>query len=983
MKRQFTYLLLAITLIIAGCSESFDDSKIWDKLDDHENRIVKLEELCKQMNANISSLQTIVTALQNNDYITGVTPITQNGETIGYTITFSKSESITIYHGKNGEDGKDGQNGKDGVDGKDGYTPQIGVKKDSDGLYYWTLDGQWLLDANGDKIKAQGTDGKDGADGAPGADGEDGKDGINGTDGANGKDGVTPQLKIEDGYWFVSYDNGGSWTKLGKATGEDGKDGENGANGADGAAGADGDSFFKEVVVEGQSVRFVFADGSEVEIPLSAQGAVSNLQSIAYIPKYSDGKATVNVISESSRVVEMDFELSPISAAAEVAANWSTLVNMKAVYTATRAVELVEMPILSCKADSATGVITVAASAANLSEEFIAGTQSASARLAISGENFNIVSDYIPLVAQVIVQPDNEIWYSSTDGKAVTPKVAMVTRSSGNVENIFDSTTNMWVLRYESAVVEIPQDAFSGCKTLATISLPNSVTKIGSSAFKNCTGLTGTFVIPESVTEIGEQAFYKCNAITSFESSFASEDGRSLIVNDALVAVAQGNLIEHTIPAGVTTIEASAYESCKTLTAVTIPEGVESIGKNAFGWCSNLQRVTLPKSLTSIGESAFNGCSLLASIDIPEGVTEIGASAFASCKSLKSVVIPNNLASINKMTFSFCNALGSVTIGSNVTTICQQAFYSCGALAEITIPDSVKSIEKQAFRNCKSLTAVTLGAGVESFGESVFEGCAKLETISLPENTTTIGNRMFYQCTALKSITIPKNVNLIPEMAFSDCESLSSITLEGKDIEIGSSAFESCAFTELNIFDNVAIIGENAFKYCESLTSAVISANVKSIGESAFNSSALESVTLSEGITSIGDFAFASTQLTEIVIPSSVISIGNSAFQTAPLKKVTLNEGLQTIGNSAFIQFKATEITIPSTVTSIGSSAFSYCTSLVTINCKPTTPPTIGSGAFAGNVTGRKLYVPVGSGEAYKSANVWKNYSSYIEEKQF
>ena len=130
MKRQFTYLLLAITLIIAGCSESFDDSKIWDKLDDHENRIVKLEELCKQMNANISSLQTIVTALQNNDYITGVTPITQNGETIGYTITFSKSESITIYHGKNGEDGKDGQNGKDGVDGKDGYTPQIGVNKE-------------------------------------------------------------------------------------------------------------------------------------------------------------------------------------------------------------------------------------------------------------------------------------------------------------------------------------------------------------------------------------------------------------------------------------------------------------------------------------------------------------------------------------------------------------------------------------------------------------------------------------------------------------------------------------------------------------------------------------------------------------------------------------------------------------------------------------------------------------------------------------
>ena len=976
MKKLFTYLLCAMTLIVAGCSESFDDSKIWEKLDNHENRIAKLEELCKQINANIASLQTIVAALQDNDYITSVTPITQNGETIGYTISFTKSQPITIYHGKNGENGKDG------------YTPQIGVKKDSDGLYYWTIDGQWLLDANGNKIKAQGSDGKDGVDGTNGTDGTDGKDGVDGTNGTDGKDGengVTPLLKIEEGYWFVSYDNGGSWTNLGKATGEDGADGAAGADGKDGKDGkdgADGDSFFKEVVVEEQGVRFVFADGSQIVIPLAEQSAEANLQSITYIPKYSDGKATVNVISNTTRVVEMDFEILPISAASEIAQNWSTLVNMKAVYTATRAVEWVEMPILSCKADTATGVLTVAASAVNLSDEFIAGTQSASARLAISDGVVNITSDYIPLVAQVITQPDNEIWYSSTDGKAVTPKVAMVTRSA-NVENIFDATTNMWVLRYESAVVEIPQDAFSGCKTLATISLPSSVTKIGSAAFKNCTGLTGTFVIPESVTEIGAQAFYKCNAITSFESSFASEDGRSLIVNDALVAVATGNLTEHTIPAGVTTIEVSAYESCKTLTAVTIPEGVVSIGKSAFAWCSNLKTVTLPKSLTSIGESAFNGCSSLASIDIPEGVAEIGASAFSSCSGLTSIVIPNNVTTISKLALSYCSSLSSVTIGSNVSIIGQQAFYSCGALAEINIPDGVKSIEKQAFRNCKSLTTVTLGTGVESFGESVFEACAKLETISLPENITTMGNRMFYQCTALKSITIPKNVTLIPEMAFSGCKLLSSITLEGKDVEIGTSAFERCAFTELNFLDNVAIIGENAFKYCESLTSAVISANVKSIGESAFNSSTLESVTLSDGITSIGDFAFASTQLTEIVIPSTVISIGNSAFQTVPLKKVTLNEGLQTIGNSAFIQFKATELTIPSTVTSIGSSAFSYSTTLATINCKPATPPTIGSAAFAGNVTGRKLYVPVGSGEAYKSANGWKNYSSYIEEKQF
>ena len=147
MKRFFLLVVFATTLALTSCQ--FDDSEIWLKINEHEERIVALEELCKQMNTNISSLQTIVAALQNNDYVTGVTPVTKNGEVIGYTITFTKSQPITIYHG---EDGQDGANGKDG------YTPQIGVRQDNDGVYYWTIDGQWLYDVNGNKIKAVGTD---------------------------------------------------------------------------------------------------------------------------------------------------------------------------------------------------------------------------------------------------------------------------------------------------------------------------------------------------------------------------------------------------------------------------------------------------------------------------------------------------------------------------------------------------------------------------------------------------------------------------------------------------------------------------------------------------------------------------------------------------------------------------------------------------------------------------------------------------------
>ena len=226
MKRFFAFIALMGAMLLASCSE-FDDSKIWDKLDNHESRISQLEELCKQMNTNISSLQTIVNALQANDYITNVSPVRKDGDVIGYTITFAHSDTITIYHGE------DGKNGENGADGKDGYTPQIGVMKDTDNIYYWTVDGEWLLDGKGNKIKAVGQDGADGKDGTDGADGKDGTNGEDGEDGADGKegaDGVTPRLKIENDYWYISYDEGKSWEQLGKATGADGADGSD-ANG--------------------------------------------------------------------------------------------------------------------------------------------------------------------------------------------------------------------------------------------------------------------------------------------------------------------------------------------------------------------------------------------------------------------------------------------------------------------------------------------------------------------------------------------------------------------------------------------------------------------------------------------------------------------------------------------------------------------------------------------------------------------------------
>lgn len=260
-----------------------------------------LRTQCNQMNTNIEALQKIVSSLQNNDYITSCTPHMENGVQTGYVISFAKSPSIIVYNGKNGapgkdgEPGKDGADGNDGVDGKDGYSPVVGVKKDTDNIYYWTLDGKWLTDADGKKVKAQGTDGKNGADGNDGLPGADGKDGNDGANGTNGKDGVTPQLKIEDGFWFVSTDGGQNWTELGMATGADGKD---------------GDSFFSSVSDSETKVTFVLKDGSSFEVPKESglniifqntdavRFSLGSAYKIAYTLVGSDAQTSIEILCQ-------------------------------------------------------------------------------------------------------------------------------------------------------------------------------------------------------------------------------------------------------------------------------------------------------------------------------------------------------------------------------------------------------------------------------------------------------------------------------------------------------------------------------------------------------------------------------------------------------------------------------------------------------------------------------------------------------------
>ena len=307
------------------------------------------------------------------------------------------------------------------------------------------------------------------------------------------------------------------------------------------------------------------------------------------------------------------------------------------------------------------------------------------------------------------------------------------------------------------------------------------------------------------------------------------------------------------------------------------------------------------------------------------------------------------ITKIGDWTFYDCSSLTSVTIPDSVTTIGLGAFQECSSLTNVTIPDSVTSIEVQAFYHCSSLTTVTIGDSVTTIGGSAFCECSSLTSITIPESVTTIGYSAFGYCSSLTSVTIPESVTTIGYSAFVDCSSLTSVTIPESVTTIGNYAFQGCSsLTSVTIPESVTTIGNYAFQGCSSL----MEFNGKFASEDG-------RCLIIDGTLN----SFAPAGLTEYTIPDSVTTIGYSAFR----------------GCSSL-----TSVTIGDSVTTIGDYAFYSCDSLTSVYCKATTPPTAISDdyydwyAFNTNASGRKIYVPMESVEAYKSAYDWSEYASDI-----
>ena len=576
----------------------------------------------------------------------------------------------------------------------------------------------------------------------------------------------------------------------------------------------------------------------------------------------------------------------------------------------------------------------------------------------------------------------NYVFYNAgINGDGITVTIGSnVTKIPSHLFNPFSSVyepkiTN--VIFEEGSVCEsIGEYAFSGCTSLTSIEIPNSVTSIGEHAFGYCTGLE-SITIGDGVTSIGDWAFYDCTSLE--EICFNATAMNDLSSNSYVFAYADesDNGITVTIGSNVTKIPShlfNLYDSSSyapKITSVIFEEGsvCESIGEYAFYGCTGLTSIEIPNSVTSIGNSVFFNCTGLTSATIGDSVTNIGSSAFYNCTSLQSIEIPNSVTEIGAWAFYSCTSLTSIEIPNSVTSIGNYAFDSCTALEEIcfnatamndlneynyvfsnagksgkgitvTIGSNVTKIPSHLFNPFGSLEAPKItsvifeeGSVCKSIGYAAFSGCTGLTSVTIGDGVTSIGEHAFRDCTSLKyneydnAYYVGNQENPYLVLIKAKDEAITSCEINGNTRLICSYAFEGCtSLTSIVIPNSVTSIDGCAFYGCTSLESATIGDSVTEIGSWAFNScTSLTSVTIGNGVTEIDSWAFAGCTSLEAVYITDLTAWCNITFEDIsanPLyyaKKLYLNGEL------------VTKLVISEDVTNIKEHVFIGCTFIESI----------------------------------------------------
>ena len=485
-------------------------------------------------------------------------------------------------------------------------------------------------------------------------------------------------------------------------------------------------------------------------------------------------------------------------------------------------------------------------------------------------------------------------------------------------------------------VVAIGEGAFKGT-CLVNVTIPDTVTVIGDSAFENCDNLKNV-KISENLKKLGMMAFGNCDALTEIEiPKNITTVAYNEFYNPVRGPFTGSNSLQTVVfEEGMTWLPGYILAGCSGFTTVKIPETVTEIGKGAFRDCSRLESITIPDTVTMIGDSAFENCDNLKNVKISENLKKLGMMAFGNCDALTEVKIPKSITTVIyndfynpvRGPFTGSDSLQTVVFEEGMTWLPAYILSGCSGFTTVKIPETVTEIGGGAFSDCSRLESIEIPESVTEIGSHTFSN-TKLESIRVPDTVTDMGDHVFSGCTELKEVTLPNIRQNIVAGMFEGCTSLEKIVLPETVTAIRSDAFEGCtALKDITWSKAPEIIESNAFRNCSALKEVTIPGTVKSIGDCAFlNCDALTTVTIPDSVTSIGEQVFYDCDaLTTVKLGSGLKSIPASTFEHCDvLESLRIPRRVTTIGDNAFKDcVKLTSITIPRSVTKISSNAFSY-----------------------------------------------------------
>ena len=471
----------------------------------------------------------------------------------------------------------------------------------------------------------------------------------------------------------------------------------------------------------------------------------------------------------------------------------------------------------------------------------------------------------------------------------------------------------------EYEVTTIMAEAFNG-SDLTSITLPSSVTSIGSNAFASTGALTSVTFEGTGLTTIGSNAFY----------------------NSGLTSI--------TLPSSVTTIGNNAFENCLNSQGALDLSNVTSIGDRAFqsSGSNGITSVVFSSSLTTIPENAFRNRGLT-SVNIPASVTSIGAGAFYGCVNMTDVTFNRTESA---------PAIGSVLTFSHLKAHTTTFHVPTGMLDAYKTAIGWNSNDGHHNAPMSELYYIVEGDGVavvtvDGIRYTVLDAVNRKAQVD-------------YNRDVSGSKTIASSVS-----GFGSGDETSQ---SYEVTTIIANAFRNSGLTSITLPSSMTTIGDDAFTNAYQLTSVTIPSSVTTIGNSAFAGSGLTSITLPNSVTTIGNYAFENCLNSQGALDlSNVTSIGQGAFQGSGsgISSVTLSSSLTTIPANAFRSRGLTTVTIPASVTSIGDNAFKGNTVLVDITFQGTTPPTIPliENNFIDNTPALQyIYVPCANLATYKAA---------------